>query len=456
VNQVLIERYRCPEQFVRIGPSGPLAAEEGYFRFGPDVIGYGRTTAPNPESRGVNGCVTDFAGAVEFSNSELRLPFDLTDVIENLRRERYASARSAGMRTGHPDSPFAALYFLLRPLLPMAARIRLQRLFFQNWRRIPFPAWPVDATVDQLLETALVLSMKAQGLESVPFIWFWPDNASGAAIVTHDVETARGVGFCGRVMDIDDAYGIRSAFQIVPEKRYRLPNGFLDQIRRRGHEVNVQDLNHDGRLFSDRNEFQRRVRLINAYGREFGAEGFRAAVLFRNPDWHHSLEFAYDMSIPSVAHLEPQRGGCCTVFPFFIGNVLELPVTTTQDYSLFHVLGDYSLGVWRTQTERIMEKHGLASFIAHPDYLIPRRAREAYRGLLEYLSGLRAERALWIARPNEINQWWRQRSRMKLVARNGRYEIEGEGKERAQIAHATVAGDRLVYVRGKAARAGSA
>jgi hypothetical protein len=28
------------------------------------------------------------------------------------------------------------------------------------------------------------------------------------------------------------------------------------------------------------------------------------------------LCFAYDMSIPNVAHLDPQRGGCCTIMPF--------------------------------------------------------------------------------------------------------------------------------------------
>jgi hypothetical protein len=63
-----------------------------------------------------------------------------------------------------------------------------------------------------------------------------------------------------------------------------------------------------------------------------GVEGFRAAVLYRNPDWYDALTVAYDMSIPNVAQLDPQRGGCCTIFPYFIGNILEIPVTATQDY----------------------------------------------------------------------------------------------------------------------------
>ena len=60
------------------------------------------------------------------------------------------------------------------------------------------------------------------------------------------------------------------------------------------------------------------------------------------------------MSVPNVAHLEPQRGGCCTVMPYFIGDILELPLTTTQDYSLFHILGDYSIALWKQQIELIL------------------------------------------------------------------------------------------------------
>src|SRR5260370_17199032 len=75
------------------------------------------------------------------------------------------------------------------------------------------------------------------------------------------------------------------------------------------------------------------------------------------------------MSIPNVAHLDPQRGGCCTVMPYFIGNMLELPVTTTQDYTLFHVLNELSIDLWKTQIDLILKKNGLLNFIVHPDYI---------------------------------------------------------------------------------------
>ena len=157
------------------------------------------------------------------------------------------------------------------------------------------------------------------------------------------------------------------------------------------------------------------------------------------------LIFQYDMSVPNVAHLEPQRGGCCTVFPYFIGDILELPLTCIQDYSLFHMLGEYSIDLWKKQIELIMARHGLISFIVHPDYIMQEKALSVYKELLAYVSDLRRQKNVWIARPGEVNRWWRERSTMKLVAQNGQLRIEGQGCERARIAFAHVKGDQIVY-----------
>jgi hypothetical protein len=205
-------------------------------------------------------------------------------------------------------------------------------------------------------------------------------------------------------MDVDDWFGIKASFQIVPQGPYRVPRSFLEDIRKRGFEINVHDLNHDGRLFTDRLEFLRRAERINRYAREFGALGFRSAVLYRNVDWYDALDFSYDMSIPNVAHLDPQRGGCCTVLPFFIGKILELPVTATQDYSLFHILNDYSTRLWQQQISLIRGKHGLISFIIHPDYIIAEAARRVYIELLDILSKLRSQGETWIALPSEVDR----------------------------------------------------
>jgi hypothetical protein len=190
----------------------------------------------------------------------------------------------------------------------------------------------------------------------------------------------------------------------------------------------------------------RRAERINGYGRAFGAQGFRSAVLYRNPSWYDALKFSYDMSIPNVGHLDPQRGGCCTVLPFFIGDILELPVTATQDYTLFHMLNDYSMQLWTEQSAVILKNNGLLSFIVHPDYILEDKARNLYVRLLEHLARLKEERRTWIALPGEAARWWRLRSKMKLERTAGEWRITGEGSDRARVAYARLEkGDRLSY-----------
>jgi hypothetical protein len=147
-------------------------------------------------------------------------------------------------------------------LLPLGLRKYLHRIHLSDWKEIPFPHWPVDSTVDDLLKTVLAVLLKSNGLKEIPFIWFWPNGAEGCSIMTHDVEAEPGKQYISQLMDIDDSFNIPASFQIVPEKRYTVEQELLESIRRRGFEVNVQDLDHDGRLFQDKNEFTRRLQKL--------------------------------------------------------------------------------------------------------------------------------------------------------------------------------------------------
>jgi hypothetical protein len=442
--KVIFDRYRCPAQFIGTSLTASLLAENGYLRFGRDLLCYGQSCAVTSGAfagdrlpHSLDGVLTDQADST----------FDLTQLVDNLTHERYLT-KSNGTSPGSAPNPLLSkLYYSVRPLLPASLRKPLQRMYFRGWEKIAFPAWPLDLTVESLLETALLLCMKSGGIDAVPFIWFWPDGAPSAAILTHDVETAQGRDFCTRLMDIDESFGFRSSFQIVPEERYPVTTEFLQEIRDRGHEINVQDLNHDGNLFRDRRQFLSRVQAINEYGRVWGARGFRSAILYRNLNWYDTLAFEYDLSVPNTGRLEAQRGGCCTAFPYFIGDILEIPLTTTQDYSLFHILREHRIDLWKTQAGLVMKKHGLLSFLSHPDYLIESRAQGAYRDLLAFLAELESGHKVWMALPNQVNEWWRQRSKMTLVPDGSGWRIEGPGKERARLAYAKLDGGKLIYVR---------
>ena len=272
--------------------------------------------------------------------------------LADLRMERYV-ADGCESRHSLIQSIVRNTYYMARPLLPLGIRKHLQRARLKGWDEISFPMWPVDLSADRLAGSILKQIIRCSGVDSLPFIWFWPNGYKSCTILTHDVETRTGRDFVDGLMDIDDSFGLKSSFQIIPERRYAVPEELLDGIKTRGFEVNVHDLNHDGRLYSDRKTFVARAAKINEYCRRFGARGFRSAVLYRNLDWYGEFDFSYDMSVPNVAHLDPQRGGCCTVMPYFIGNVLELPLTTIQDYSLFHILRDYSIDLWKRQLDII-------------------------------------------------------------------------------------------------------
>ena len=439
MNDPFLEYFKCPERYARFGLRGPLSPTMRYFHVGPDNVCYGRVYRPQNGSD--DGTMCDVVQEVKVDGGTVSLPFDIKEVVDNLRGELYPS--SARNEQSVMTSVLAGLYYYVRPFLPVGIRKHLQRMHLRGWDRISFPRWPVDRTVDELFELLMIFLLKSQNVERIPFIWFWPEGAPSSAVMTHDVETAKGRDLCSTLMDIDDSYGIKACFDVVPEQRYDVPDAFLDSITNRGFEIGVHDLNHDGRLYKSHQCFMERVVKINSYGRQWKAAGFRAGVLYRRQEWFNDLEFAYDMSVPNVAHLDPQRGGCCTVMPYFVGTLLEIPVTATQDYTLFHILQDYKTDLWKSQIELIMEKHGLLSFIVHPDYATTSPERKVYEALLSHLAELRQARGVWIATPGEVNQWWRQRAGMRIVESEEGVRIEGEGRERARIAYASCVDGRL-------------
>lgn len=444
MNRVFLDYFRCPENADIFRSPAELRPESGYFRFGKDVVCFGPSSAPGSAHR-ISESLPDLAAAAGSDNGWVLLPFDPGQIVDNLRREIYAGHMQRDVTRFEPNRMVRSLYYFGRPFLPLGLRRILQRIRLQGSVQTPFPKWPVDTTVDVLLQRLLKLSLKARNESFVPFIWFWPDAASAAMVLTHDVETEDGLHFCPAMMDMDDAYGLKSSFQLVPEKRYQLSEELLRQFRTRGFEANIHDLNHDGNLFRERGEFLERAKKINAYARKFDSSGFRSGVLYRNLLWYDALDFQYDMSVPNVGHLDPQSGGCCTVFPYFIGNILEIPVTLTQDYSLFHILNQYSLDLWKEQVGIISKNHGLISVIVHPDYVTGGRAQDTYRELLSFFAGLRDREGVWAALPQEINRWWRQRHALRLVLEGESWQIEGEGKERARVAYAHIVNGELVY-----------
>src|SRR5690242_7430135 len=116
-------------------------------------------------------------------------PFDVDDVIDSLRLERYAKEghnQTLGRRIARK------IYYLFRPFMGVSFRKHLQRKYLKGWQQIAFPHWPVDRTVECVLEASITLGLESRHSKEMPFVWFWPEGHDGCLILTHDVETETG------------------------------------------------------------------------------------------------------------------------------------------------------------------------------------------------------------------------------------------------------------------------
>ena len=444
MTQTFHDYFRCPQDLASFAIKGTPGQQPSFFHFGADLVCYGQTSLSDGDA-GANPSRRDWQELMEIAGQTVYLPFDVDEVANNLRNESFTGHMRDDLTRLGANPMIRSIYYWTRPILPVPVRSVLQRIKLRGEPKNRFPKWPVDRTVDRLFEKLMVAAIRANGGRPIPFIWFWPNGKKAAFILTHDIEDEAGKTFCSSLMDIDDEYGFKASFQIVPESRYPIEPEFLKEFRNRDFEICVHDLNHDGNLYRERSEFRRRAQLINKYCKEFGTEGFRSGVLYRNLLWYGDYQFSYDMSVPNVAHLDPQGGGCCTVMPYFVGDILEIPVTMTQDYALFHILHERSIDLWKQQFRIVAEGHGLISVIIHPDYVIEPREQRMFRDFLSYVREQCATSNIWAAVPSRINSWWRQRNEMELTCSSAGWQITGHGSEVARVAYACLSGDSLVY-----------
>jgi hypothetical protein len=253
---------------------------------------------------------------------------------------------------------FNQFYYFLKPLIPRSAQIQLRRMIVARKRARYAGVWPIDERAGR-----------------PPEGWTgWPDGKKFALVLTHDVETAKGQQNCRKLMEMEERLGFRSSFGFVPE-RYPVSADLRKDLETRGFEVSVHGLLHDGLYYRSRETFSRRAARINRYIKDWGAIGFRSPSMQRNLDWIHDLNIEYDSSTFDTDPFEPQSDGVGTIFPFWVWKnpghrgYLELPYTLPQDHTLFVIMREKSIDIWKKKLDWIAEKRGMALLITHPDYM---------------------------------------------------------------------------------------
>lgn len=292
------------------------------------------------------------------------------------------------------------LYYNLRPFVPRAVQIAIRRQIVR--RRLPKYAhvWPID-------ERAGVAPEGWTG---------WPEGKKFAFVITHDVETTKGVERCRKLAQIDREHGFRSSFNFVAED-YPIPSGLRESLVADGFEIGVHGLIHRGNLYGSRKKFEQDALKINQYLKDWNTTGFRTPSMFHNLEWIQDLNIEYDSSTFDTDPFEPQPDGIGTIFPKWIssnGNgkgYIELPYTLPQDYMLFVVMGERNIGIWKRKIDWIAERGGMALLIVHPDYVtfnssasIREFPVDFYRQFLSYVRDRYAGK-YWAATPKEITRY---------------------------------------------------
>jgi peptidoglycan/xylan/chitin deacetylase (PgdA/CDA1 family) len=321
------------------------------------------------------------------------------------------------------------VYYGVKPLMPRPLQLALRRRYAKRQARVEFPRWPIEPILVDRHRAALRAELDDRGAAAVPVIAPWPGGHRFATILTHDVEGPVGVARVRQIMDLERRHGLRSSWNFVGDW-YPIEAGLLEHVRAEGFEIGLHGIKHDCKLFESRASFEAELPAIHRRLAEWGADGFRAPATHRNPAWQEELGARYDTSFPDTDPFEPLAGGCCSIQPFFFGDMVELPITLVQDHTLWEILRQDTIDLWTEKSDWIAANGGLINPIVHPDYLdTPARLR-MYEEFLEYLA---AQDGAWHALPAEVAAWWRQRRDLRLVEDGDGVRVEGAGADRARL-----------------------
>jgi len=297
------------------------------------------------------------------------------------------------------------LFYLFKPIIPRRLQLLLRRrlVAIQRWRSRN--RWPIDPRA----------GAKPEGWSG------WPDQKEFALVLMHDVETGLGQDKCRHLMQIEETMGFRSIFSFVPE-RYAVSSELRRELVKRGFEVGVHGLKHDGKLFRSKENFLQNANRINHYLREWRSVGFVSPSMHRNLDWMHALEIEFDASTFDTDPFEPQPEGVATIFPFMVHGgrdqrgYIELPYTLPQDFTLFVLMRETTIDIWKRKLDWIVKHGGMALVITHPDYMqcghdgctAQEYPIERYKELLGHVKQ-NYEGRYWNPLPKEIARFWKGR-----------------------------------------------
>jgi hypothetical protein len=308
-------------------------------------------------------------------------------------------------------------------LIPTGMRRRINTIAARSHPRREFPGWPCESMLLDYWRKWLGDSLASIGVSDGWHLGWWPRGARCCIVLTHDVETPRGFERIEAMADVEEELGFRSAWNL-PLVQYPIDWERVAGLRRRGFEFGVHGLRHDGASMRGDRDFLEMKPFLERFARERGLAGFRAPAILRRTDLIAAIPFDFDSSFSDTDPYEPQPGGTCSVFPFFLGSVVELPYTLAQDRTLIHMLRRNPAPLWDMKARWIASVGGMILTLTHPDCCGIEPHLSEYAELLRRLASIDGA---WRALPSEVAAWWRRRNAIALKLDGNRPVIDDAG-----------------------------
>ncbi|KAF0244172.1 MAG: hypothetical protein FD180_2757 [Planctomycetota bacterium] len=330
----------------------------------------GQSVAWSRESGAKTSVVAEVGG-------QLRCAFDARAALEVLRTESYRE----------PAKPVTRFLPFHYHKVPGVLRIKIGQAL-AAMEKPGFPAWPIDPSGD-----ALRWLLGERGGE-------WPGGKKFALVLSHDVDTADGMQFAPRLLDIEARHGVPAVYSLVTST-YAIEKKFLRDVLAAGGEIAWHSDLHDNRIaFEDEPGIRCRIESARGFLEEFDVRGFRSPSLCRTPTLLRvaAERFTWDSSIPDTG----PGGGCASVQPFLVGSMLEVPLTLPMDADLVFRRRDPKTwpDAWMEKARFIRDVGGCAVLCTHPEthFSGHRAAWEAYDEFLKRVKELDP----WICVPRAI------------------------------------------------------
>lgn len=298
------------------------------------------------------------------------------------------------------EENLARVYYHVKPFLSRKVQILLRSIVARQKRILYRDRWPIDPNAGE----------QPRGFKG------WPGGKRFSFVLTHDVDTARGVSRCEQLMELEQDLGFRSSFNFVAHD-YHLPVQLRQKLVEEGFEIGVHGLEHNRKLYESVTTFAEHAKQINEYLKEWGAVGFRSPCVYHNFEWLHALDITYEASAFDTDPFEPQSDALRTIFPVPQRRVpgreyVVLPYTLPQDFTLFILFRERSIDVWKEKLRWVAEQGGMALLITHPDYMsfgeppaFDEYDPELYRELLRHIES-EYQGEYWHALPHEVATFW--------------------------------------------------